>query len=239
MDKLTRKELKTDALVLEAEHTIDYLAHHKKQLKLYGSIAAGVLVLLGIGYGWRANSLAERQKALRTAMTIQDAYVGEANPTGGPTYKTQQDKETAAIKAFNDVASKYSGSDEGLIARYYGATILADQGKVVEAEKAFQEVAKEGGKQGSLAKLSLAKLYFSQGKYKEAQQLYRDLADHPTIFVSKEQAQIELGRALFKTDAAEARKLLEEVQKNAKDRSAVSRAATQVLGEGMGANVRP
>jgi hypothetical protein len=233
VDKLERQKLKTDRLVLEAEHTVDYLAHHTKQMKLYGGIAVAVLLVVGVIYGLWSNSRTERQNALRAAMAVQDGYVGEVNPTGGPTFKTQTDKETAAIKAFNDVATKYSGSDEGLIAKYYGGTILADQGKVAEAQKAFQEVADKGGTYGSLAKFSLAKMYFAQGKYKESQQLMKELADKPTLLVSKEQAQIEYARALFKTDSAEARKILEEIMKTAKDRPAVTRFATQVLGEGM------
>jgi lipopolysaccharide biosynthesis regulator YciM len=162
---------------------------------------------------------------------VQDGVVGEANPTGGPTFKTQQEKENAAIKAFGEVAAKYAGSEEGNIARFFMATIHADQGRTAEAEKGFQVVAGAGGAYGSLAKFSLATLYQAQGKPDEAAKLLRGLVETPTILVSKEQAQIALARALVKSNPAEARKLLEAVQAEVKDRTAPSRAAVGVLGE--------
>jgi len=67
--------------------------------------------------------------------------------------------------------------------------VKADQGKLAEAEKLFQEVAQKGDqKYASLAKFSLAQLYFGDGRADLGEKTFRDLIDHPTLFVSKEQA---------------------------------------------------
>jgi predicted negative regulator of RcsB-dependent stress response len=70
-----------------------------------------------------------------------------------------------AIRVFAELQTKYSGSAEGEIAQYYLGSIKADQGKLAEAEKLFQEVAQKGDeKYASLAKLSLAQILFADGR---------------------------------------------------------------------------
>jgi DNA-directed RNA polymerase subunit F len=79
-----------------------------------------------------------------------------------------------------------------------------------------------------VAKSSLAQIYASQGKTDEAEKLLRQLVDKPSVFVSKEQATLDLAQVIAKKNPAEARKLLTEL--SASPRSAVSRAAVAELG---------
>jgi len=234
VDKITRRELKHDKFQEEVVHSIDFLAQHREQVKKYGIIAGVVLIAAIAVWGYMRHQSGVRMEALRAAMEIQEGHVGENPPPGARTFKTQTEKEDAAIKAFGEIASKYGGSREGEIARYYMGTLLADQGKVAEAEKAFQEVAREGGAEyAALAKLSLATIYAGQGKYNEAETLLKQLVDRPTILVSREQAQIALAKVYMKSKPLEARKLVEELQKI--DRPVVQRAAVNVLGDLSGA----
>ncbi|MBS1859787.1 MAG: hypothetical protein JST11_30730, partial [Acidobacteria bacterium] len=107
--------------------------------------------------------------------------------------------------------------------------IKADQGKLAEAEKIFQEVADKGNENyASLAKYSLAQIYFSDGRSQQGEKILRELMAHPTIYVSKEQATIALARFLGPKNPAEARKLLEPLR-NAPD--AVSSVALTMIGE--------
>src|SRR5262249_7906920 len=108
-------------------------------------------------------------------------------------FPTEQVKDDAALKVFSDLRSKYSGSDEAEIAGYYVGGIQAGQGKLADAEKTLREVAEKGNEQyASLAKLSLAEVYFAQGKVDQGRKIFEDLIAHPTLFVSKDQAQIGL-----------------------------------------------
>src|SRR5581483_12339966 len=75
---------------------------------------------------------------------------------------------------------------------------------------------------------SLAQMYASQGKTADAEKLLRELVDKPSVFVSKEQATLELAKVIGKKNPAEARKLLEPL--SASSRTAVSRAAVAELG---------
>jgi predicted negative regulator of RcsB-dependent stress response len=64
----------------------------------------------------------------------------------------------------------------------------------------------------SLAKLSLAQIYYADGREAQGEKILRDLIDHPTALVSKEQATVTLARYLIIKRPAEARKLLDPLK---------------------------
>jgi len=106
-----------------------------------------------------------------------------------------------------------TGNHEGEVAQYYLGAIEADASKMAEAEKRFQEVAQHGNANfASLAKFSLAQIYYSDGRDAQGEAILRDLMDHPTTLVSKEQATITLARYLMIKRPAEARKLLDPLK---------------------------
>ncbi len=229
MDRLTRKELKTDKFALEVGHTVEYVGEHKKQVVLYAGIAVAVLVIAFVVYWYRGRQHDERQAALYQAMRVQDAAVGQSGTDFVVTFPTQEAKNKAVAEAMSSVVSKYPGSEEAAIAQHYLGVNAADQGKLDEAEKAWKQAAESGRKPySSLSQFSLAELYESQGKRGEAEKLLRAIIDNPTILVTKEQATIALARLIAKTNPAEARKLLEPLRT---ERSAVSRAAISALSE--------
>jgi len=213
--RITRKELKSDKFALEVEQTFTFFEEHQQELLRYGGAAVVVIALAAGLWYYRGHQHTAREAALGRAIQVQEAAVGPP-PPGATTisaFPTQQVKEEAATKVFADLKSKYSGSDEADIASFYLGTIQTDQGKLAEAEKTFQDVASKGdANYASLAKLSLGEIYVAQGKVDEGRKILEDLAAHPTIFVSKEQAQLALARALSPTKPAEARKILEPLR---------------------------
>lgn len=231
MDKITRHAMKADRFAQEVGHAVEFLTDHRRQAVRYGAIAAVVLVAAAGGYFFLRHQKATRQQDLRAALEIYEASVGAA-PEGNPYLKvfpSPAEKDQAIQKTFGDMAASYAGKDEGAIARYYLAVVASDQGRMLEAEKGFQEVAETGDKNhASLARFALAQLYQAQGKAAQAEQILRALIEKPTVMVSKEQAAITLGRMLGPTKPAEARKLLEPLRT---ERSAVSRAALTALSE--------
>jgi predicted negative regulator of RcsB-dependent stress response len=211
--RITRKELKTDKFALEVEHTAEFFEQHRTEIFRYGAAGLVVLVLI-FGYIWYSRGQqAAREQALSKAIQVQEAPVGGISANGGLTFPTQQAKDDEATKVFTELSKKYPGSTEGEIAQYYLGAILADEGKLAEAEKSFQEVAQKGNEKFSaLAKLSLAQIYFADGRDTQGESTLRDLMAHPTVFVSKEQAQITLARYLMAKNPAEARKLLDPLR---------------------------
>jgi hypothetical protein len=229
VDRITRKDLKTDKFALEVGHTVEYVGEHKKQMLLYGGIAVAVLVIAGIAYWYMQRQHTERQAALYEALRVQDAAVGQGGTNLVVTFPTQEAKDKAVVEAMNSVISRYSGSEEAAIARYYIGVNAAEKGKLEEAEKAWNEVANSADKPyASLAKFSLADLYAAKGNRAEAEKLLRELIANPTVLVTKEHATIELAKLIGKSNPAEARKMLEPLRT---ERSTISRAAITALSE--------
>jgi len=211
--RITRKELKTDKFAVEIEHTVDFVTEHRRDLIIYSSIAVGVLLIAIAIFFYTRHQHSVREQALGAAIQFQEAPVGPPNPGTLITFPTEDAKRAAVSKAFGEIASKYSGTSEGAVARYYLGASAADQGKMADAEKFLKEAADKGDKNySSLARFSLAQVYFAEGKPAEAEKLLRDLIAHPTVFVSKEQATIVLGQGIASTKPAEARKLLEPLR---------------------------
>jgi predicted negative regulator of RcsB-dependent stress response len=229
VDRLTRKELKTDKFALEVGHSVEYVTEHKKQFIRYGSIAAAIVLIAVVVYGVLAYRAGVRQDALRIALQIQDTPVGEPQTPGQQTYPTEEAKNTELKKALTDVGTKYDGSQEGAIAHYYLGAMAADQGDLAAAERYLRDTIDNGGENyASMAKLSLASVLQAANKGAEGESLLRSLVDNPTTFVSKEQATIALARYIAFSKPEEARKLLEPLRT---DRSAISRAALTALSD--------
>jgi predicted negative regulator of RcsB-dependent stress response len=225
--RITRKELKTDKFALEVEHTFDFFEEHQSDILRYGGVVLVVAAVVAGVMWYRSHQHTARQQILANALQIESAPVGGAPPGSPLSFPTQQAKDQAAVKAFSELAAKYSGTDEGYIAEYYLGSIAVDQGKLPEAEKRFRSVADSAGERyASLAKLALGQIYFAEGKPDLGEKTLRSLIQHPTVFVSADQATIALAKALAPTKPAEARKLLEPLRTS---RSAVGQVAMQVL----------
>jgi len=229
VDRLTRKELKSDRFALEVQHSVEYLGEHRRQVTRWGSIALGVAVLVFAVYFYRSHQRTVRQEALHDAMLILNANIGPGGNEYNPMFPTAAARDAAVDKAFTDLAAKYSGTDEGYVAQYILGSTAADKGKVAEAEKRFKMVADSGTPYAALAKLSLAALYNNVSKRAEGEKLLLSLIDHPTELVSKDTATIALAQLIAKSDPQRARKLLEPLRGS--PRPTVSKAAITALSE--------
>jgi predicted negative regulator of RcsB-dependent stress response len=227
--RITRKELKTDKFALEVGHTVDFFEEHHTEIVRYGAAALVVIAIVVLIFVYRSHQHMIRQQALSRAIQVQEAPVGQGSPGAPLTFPTQEAKDKEAIKVFSELAAKYSGTDEGYIAEYYLGCIAADQGKLGEADKRFSSVADSAGKQyASLAKLSLGQLYFAEGKPGPGEKMLRSLMDHPTVFVSKDQATVVLAKVLAPSNPVEARKLLDPLRAKP---GAISQTAIQAYGD--------
>jgi predicted negative regulator of RcsB-dependent stress response len=229
VSRITRKELKTDKFALEVEHGISFFEHHKNEAVKYGTIGIVAIVLIfGYAYYYVPVQRAARQDLMAAAIRVQEAPVGQSG-NGGLAFPTQEAKDQESVRVFTELETKHSASAEGEIAQYYLGSIKADQGKLAEAEKLFQEVAQKGDeKYAALSKLSLAQIYFADGRADQGEKVLRDLMANPTVFVSSEQATISLARLLASKKPAEARKLLDPLRNRAGN---VGQVALTLLGE--------
>jgi predicted negative regulator of RcsB-dependent stress response len=231
VDRITRKDLKTDKFAQEVTHTVEYVGVHRKQFVRIGAIAVVAVVAAIAFWTYRERNRVQRQDELAETMRVMEGTVGQPSPSPQiPSFSTQADKDKAATKSFSDFIAKYPGSDEAYVVKYYLAILASDGGKLPEAEKNLQDVASNGPSAiASLAKYSLAQIYQAENKKADAEKLMRSLIDKPTPLVAKEQAEITLARMLAESNPAEARKLLEPLRTSS--RSPVSRTAIAALAE--------
>lgn len=224
MDKLTRKELKSDKFALEVQHSVQYVSQHRELMIRWGIPAvAVVLIAIGIFY-YRGYQHNVRQEALHATMQIQNSQVGASQSEYVVSFPTAQARQTAVVKAWSDLAGKYPGTEEGDIAEFFLGTNAADQGNLPEAAKHFQAAIDSGhGPYASEAKLALAQVYAAQGKVNEGVQLIQSVIDHPTVMVSKDAATLALADLIKTSDPQRARKLVDPLRTST--RSAVSKAA--------------
>jgi len=208
---LTRHELKDqlqhDHFTDAVSSTISYASSHRQTL-IRGGIAAVLVLLVGGGIWWYlASQKAQRQQELSAAMGIQEAQVGPP---------------------ISDVASKYPGTAEGLIAQYYRGAARAEKDNVAGAESDFKTVADSSSSVAPLAKIALVSLYIGEKKGVEAQALLQDLIKDPTPLVSKAQAQILQAQIDETTNPQAAKDALKSIDAAAADRTAVKRAIEQL-----------
>jgi predicted negative regulator of RcsB-dependent stress response len=224
LDKHTRKDLKSDKFALEVQHSVEFVSGHRQQMIRWGAPAlAIVLIVAGVLY-YRSYQHSARQEALHQAMRLQNATIGPSQSEYLIAFPTAEARKTAVLKAWQDLASKYSGTEEGRIGEFFLGTNAADDGKLAEAEKHFKtSIDSSNDAYASLAKLALAQVYAGQQRVKEGVDLIQSVIDHPTVLVSKEAATLAMADLLKNTDLQRAKKLVEPLRTST--RSAVSRAA--------------
>ena len=229
-DHLTRKELTKDAVALKAGETFDFFNTHRKQTARYGGGIIAVALIVWLGFYYTGYKQGVRQQALADAIQLQNAPIGAAPPNGGPSFPTDTAKKDGVQKAYNRLLNDFGGTAEGYIAEYALADMDADSGKYGDARKKLQDVADRAeANYASLAKLALAQLNFAENKVPEARTILKDLIDHPTDLVSKNQATFTLAKGLSATQPAEARKLLLPLASAATESSQAAVTALQEL----------
>jgi predicted negative regulator of RcsB-dependent stress response len=230
LNRITRKELKTDPFASEVQHTLEYVNDHRSQVVRYGSIAVGIAVLAGAWYFYSQHQHVVRQEKLAEVFRINDANVGPSDNAFTLSYPTEQAKDQALVKALTELAVQYGGSAEGTIAQYMLAAHAADKGNAKEAERRLRDVVDNGkGPYVSLAAVQLARIYGFAGRIADARALLQPIIDKPTVFVSKEEAELVLAKILGPTKPDEARKILDRLK--SQQRAAISQTAIAEAGE--------
>jgi len=229
VDKLTRKELKSDKFALEVQHSVEFVSQHRQQMIRWAAPAV-VVVLAVIGILWYRNYQHNaRQEALHADMQIQNSVVGPAQSQSVVSFPTEEARKTAVLKAWRDLLAKYSGTEEGAIAEFFLGTTASDDGNLAEATKHFQAAIESGNASyASEAKLALAQVYAAQGKVNDGAKLIQSVIDHPSVMVSKDAATLALADLIRTSDPKRAHQLVDPLRTST--RSAVSKAAITMEG---------
>lgn len=230
---LTRKELKSDQVAVKVEQTVDYFQAHQQPIVRATIAVVALAIIIGGYFFYRTQQHGVRDARLAEAMRVAQANVGAAAAPDALSFPTNEAKAEEETKVFSKLLADYPGSKEGYIAEYYLGGVLASQAKMEEARKKYKDVADHAdANTASLAKYALAQIAYQENKPNEGDAILRDLMDHPTDVVSRDQAVLALADYKKNTNPEEARKLLEPISKEGgPDASGAASIAARILND--------
>jgi predicted negative regulator of RcsB-dependent stress response len=225
---ITRKELKKDEIRETFAHGAEAIASHQRQIWMYGGVA--LLVVLAV-LGWRfytQKQTAKASSALADAMKIYQARIRTEAAPAQPdevTYLDEKNKFGDAEKKFMEVANRYPRTRPGQLARYYAALSLERLTRYDDAENDLKSLESSRDESiSALARFKLAQVYDEAGKGPQAVQLYKELADKPSLFVPKPVVLLALADHYSSSDPAQASKLYNQVKSEFPDTQAAQEA---------------
>jgi tetratricopeptide (TPR) repeat protein len=165
--KITRRDMKRNDLAETVGKTVDYVSHHRRGVTEGIAIAAGVVLLVGGIFAWRAYVAAVAGRELSAGLEILATPIaGQPAAAGvGKTYPTAQERERQA-----EPHLKRAASHPATAAGRAATVILAarDSNSAGGAES-LQRVAREARAEiAAAAEIDAARLLASQGKTTEA-----------------------------------------------------------------------
>jgi predicted negative regulator of RcsB-dependent stress response len=182
--------------------------------------AAGVvLVIAAIGAGWwfyRQNQLEAASALLADARVTASAPVAPPPAPPAPVvpgqpsvqaprvpanaFATEEARREAALKKFQAAAAAYPSTSAGLAARLQAASLLGEMGKLGDAEKTLEEIARldANGLYGRMARLGIATIQVDSGRVEPAIASLTALAQRKDLEVPVDGVLMQLGRAYDK-----------------------------------------
>jgi tetratricopeptide (TPR) repeat protein len=156
-------------------------------------IVLAILIGIFVSYQRRANAAA--QAALGKAIETSTARVSDLPVPAGSTekvFKTEKERAEAAIAEFQAVAEKY-GSPVREKAQYFIAVNRLSVDRAAGIAE-LENLAKQSGEIGTLAKFALAQAKASEGKTDEAAAIYLELANASDTIIPKDTINFNLAK---------------------------------------------
>ncbi len=216
-EHISRKELKQDKIHDAIEHGAEAVFSHTTVL------AAAILavVIVAVGYaGWRFYSdrkTVQATAALDGAMKAYSARIGttpDPSDPGEPFYLTEAARAEDAVQKFSVVAQKYPSTNPGRLATYYTALCYEDLERHNQALEELKKISSAKDKElAAMAQYQMGVIYERTGKPADAAKVFRNLADHSSVFVPRPLALLELAEVLRQSNPQEAASVYEQLKK--------------------------
>lgn len=175
MAGLTRKEIQKDQFRSILTDVYEWLLDNSKYVG--GAFALVVLLAVG-GFLWGQYRNAQEQEAQDAFSAAMEAFHGpvvtdESTDTAGlrgPRFSSEEERDSLALTAFQEVSDKHSGSSVGSWAQLYTALIRFRQGEDEEAKKILEELSADASPQevSNLASKRLCEDAEQAGAYEQA-----------------------------------------------------------------------
>lgn len=197
-----RHHLKENDFALTVASFSESAAAHQKNLLAGAGVVLLVAVLAGGYWFWRKHQDDKASSLLAAARVVATAQVAalptiNAPAVGAGTYATEKARDEAAVKKFQEAAAAYPSTQPGITARYQAAGLLAELGKVSDAEQAYNEVIRLDGNgiHGRMARLGVAALQLRSGKLDPAIQTLQELSQRTDTDLPVDGVLMQLGDA--------------------------------------------
>ncbi|MGB2670349.1 MAG: tetratricopeptide repeat protein [Candidatus Acidiferrum sp.] len=216
-EHISRKELKQDKIHDAIEHGAEAVFSHSTILAI--AILAAVIVAVGYA-GWRFytdRKTVQASASLDVAMRTYSARVGtvpDPNDPGEILYPTEEARAEDAAQKFSVVAEKYPSTNPGRLATYYAALCYEDLDRQNQALEELKKITSSKDKElAAMAQYQMGVIYERTGKPADAAKVLRTLADHPSVFVPRPVALLELAEVLRQSNPQEAAGVYEQLKK--------------------------
>jgi len=216
-EHISRKELKQDKIHDAIEHGAEAVFSHTTVL----AAAILVVVVVAVSYaGWRFytdRKTVQASAALDLAMKAYSARIGTTPDPSDPgelLYPTEAARAEAAAQKFSDLAAKYPSTNPGRLATYYAALCYEDLDRQNQALEELKKISSSKDKElAAMAQYQIGVIYERSGKPADAAKVFRDLADHSSVFVPRPVALLELAEVLRQNDPKGAASVYEQIKK--------------------------
>lgn len=216
-EHISRKELKQDKIHDAIEHGAEAVFSHTTVL------AAAVLavVVVAVGYfSWRFyndRQTVQATAALDLATKAYSARIGAApdpNDPGEAFYPTELARAEDAVQKFSAVAQKYPNTNPGRLAAYYAALCYEDLERHNQALEQLKKISSGTDKElVAMAQYQIGVIYERSGKPADAVKVFRDLANHSSVFVPRPLVLLELAETLRQSDPKQAADVYGQLKK--------------------------
>jgi len=216
-EHISRKELKQDKIHDAIEHGAEAVFSHTTVVGVALLTVAAVAVTY---FGWRFYH--DRQTVQATALmdiatkaySARIAPAPDPNDPNEPFYPTEAARAEDAAQKFIAVARKYPSTNPGRLSTYYAALCYEDLDRHNQALEELQKISSGRDKElVAMAQYQIGLIYERTGKTADAIKVFRDLAEHATVFVPRPLVLLELAQALRQSNAQEAAKVYEQLKK--------------------------
>jgi TolA-binding protein len=201
-----RHHLKENEFAITVARLSEAVVGQQRPL-LIGAVVIVIVAVAGGGYWfWQHQTLEKASGLLATAQAIATAPVTPPQlPTIGQpapalqagSFPTEAARDAAALTKFREAAAAYPDTKPGLAAQFQVGTLLADSGKLAEAEQAFNEIVRRdaNGLYGRMARLGIAALHVRTGKLDSAIQTFQELSQRTDTDLPLDGILMQLGDA--------------------------------------------
>jgi TolA-binding protein len=210
MKSQERHRLKENAFASNTMRVLDSVTEHRDRWIAGGVVFAVLIVAMGAYGYWQKHQSEAGGALLGIALAIEQAPIAPASTVPGAsqapgTYPTEQAKNEAALKAFEQIATQYGSSPAGVTARYHVGVAQLAVGHFAEAQQAFEKTAADAGSSiyGPMARMGRAEALLYAGKFDDAIKSFTELSAERDGVLPIDGVLMQLARSCAKAGKAQ------------------------------------